>query len=57
MATVDQIAAAVAVIKEVAGNPSVGFAKDTIDFLEGLNEPLVSTPANEVRVVESKETR
>jgi len=57
MATVDQIAAAVAVIKEVTGNPSVGFAKDTIDFLEGLNEPLVSTPANEVRVVESKETR
>lgn len=56
MATAEQIAAAVAVIKEVAGDPTVGHAKETIDFLEGWTAP-VSTPAKEVRVVESKETR
>jgi len=51
MATKEQIATAVEVIKEVAGNPEVGAVKELIDLLNS------STTANEVRVVAAKETR
>jgi hypothetical protein len=51
MATKEQIANAVAVIKEVAGDPEVGAVKELIDLLNS------STTATEVRVVAAKETR
>lgn len=52
MATKEQIEIAVAVIREVAGDPSVGAVKELIDLLEAS-----ATPSKEVRVVESKEKR
>jgi len=42
---------AIAVIKEVAGDPEVGVIKELIDLLNS------STTAKEVRVVAAKETR
>jgi hypothetical protein len=51
MASKEDIATAVAVIKEVAGDPEVGAVKELIDLLNS------STSAKEVRVVAVKETR
>jgi hypothetical protein len=51
MATKEQIATAVTVIKEIAGDPDSGAVKELIDLLNS------STTATEVRVVAAKETR
>lgn len=52
MATPNDIATAIAVIKEVGGDPEVGAIKELIDLLENS-----STNAAEKRVVAAKETR
>lgn len=52
MATKEQIDTAVAVIREVAGDPETGAVKDLIDLLKNS-----ATATNEVRVVEPKEKR
>jgi hypothetical protein len=52
MFTVEQASVAVAVIKEIAGDPDAGIIKDLIDAIEkSVN------PAKEVRVLTAKETR
>lgn len=51
MANVEDIKTAIAVIKEVAGDPEVGVIKELIDLLNS------STTPKEVRVVAAKETR
>jgi len=51
MASKEDIATAIEVIKEVAGDPEVGAVKELIDLLNS------STSAKEVRVVAVKETR
>ena len=51
MATKEDIAIAVTVIKEVAGDPDSGAIKELIDLLNS------STVAKEVRIVAVKETR
>lgn len=51
MATKEDIAIAIAVVKEIAGNPDSGAVKDLIDLLDS------SASAKEVRVVAVKETR
>lgn len=55
MATKDDIAIAIAVIKEVSGNPELGAIKDLLDLLEASSKP--ATTPKEARVVEAKETR
>jgi hypothetical protein len=52
MATKEELAIAAKVIKEVAGDPTVGAVKDLIDVIETF-----VSPAKEVRVTEVKETR
>jgi hypothetical protein len=52
MATANDIATAIAVIGEVAGNPESGAIKELIDLLKSS-----ATATNEVRVVEPKEKR
>jgi hypothetical protein len=51
MASQDEILKAVAIVREFAGNPDSGVVADLLRDLE------TSTPAKEVRVVETKETR
>lgn len=51
MATKEDIATAIAVVKEIAGNPDSGAIKELIDLLDS------STSAKEVRVTAVKETR
>ena len=51
MANTADIQTAIAVIKEVAGDPEVGAIKELIDLLNS------STTTKEVRVVAVKETR
>lgn len=51
MATKAEILAAVAIVREFAGNPDVGVIADLLRDLEA------STTAKEVRIVETKETR
>lgn len=51
MANKEDIAIAIAVVKEIAGNPDSGAIKDLIDLLDS------SASAKEVRVVAVKETR
>ena len=52
MANKDEIATAIAVIKEVANDPSSGAVADLIRLLEDS-----ATATNEVRVIEPKEKR
>ena len=52
MATPDDIATAIAVIKEIGGNPDVGAVKDLITLLEDSGKA-----TKEVRVTAVKETR
>lgn len=52
MATKDEIALAVKLIKEVAGDPSSGAVKDLIDLIENSGKP-----TKEVRVTPVEETR
>lgn len=51
MATKEDIAIAIAVVKEIAGNPDSGAIKELIDLLDS------SISAKEVRIVAVKETR
>lgn len=51
MATKEEIATAIKVIKEAASDPSVGAIKELIDLIES------SGATKEVRVTEIKETR
>lgn len=51
MTTKAEILAAVAIVREFAGNPDVGVIADLLRDLE------TSTTAKEVRIVETKETR
>ena len=51
MATKEDIAIAIAVVKEIAGNPDVGAIKELIDLLDS------STVTKEVRITAVKETR
>lgn len=51
MATKEDIAIAIAVVKEIAGNPDSGAVKELIDLLD------CSASAKEVRVTAVKETR
>lgn len=51
MATKEDIAIAIAVVKEIAGNPDSGAVKELIDLLDS------SASAKEVRVTAVKETR
>jgi hypothetical protein len=55
MATVDEIQAAVKIVGDFAGNPDSGVIAELLNDL--LASTQVSTPTNEVRVVEAKETR
>ncbi len=52
MATPNDIATAIAVIKEVGGDPEVGAIKELIDLLENSGKA-----TKEVRVTAVKETR
>lgn len=51
MATKEDIAIAIAVVKEIAGNPEVGAVKELIDLLNS------STSAKEARVISAAEKR
>lgn len=51
MATKEDIAIAIAVVKEIAGNPEVGAVKELIDLLNSSIAP------KEARVTAAKETR
>lgn len=51
MATKEDIAIAIAVVKEIAGNPDSGAIKELIDLLDS------SIALKEVRVIAAKETR
>ena len=51
MATKDEIIAAVKIVRDFAGNPDSGIVAQLLNDLEA------SAPANEVRVVDVKETR
>lgn len=58
MSTKDEIATAIKVIKEVAGDPTVGAVKELIDLLNApAKEAKSFTQATETRVAEVKETR
>ena len=52
MATKDEIELAVKLIKEIAGDPSVGVVKELIDAIQSS-----ANPAKEVRVKAVEETR
>jgi hypothetical protein len=52
MATKDEIEVAVKLIKEIAGDPSVGVVKELIDAIQNS-----AIPAKEVRVKAVEETR
>ena len=58
MATKDEIAVAIKVVKEVAGDPSIGPVKELLDLLNApAKEAKCFTPVTETRVAEVKETR
>ena len=56
MASKDEVLSAVQIVREFAGNPSVGVVAELLKDLEDSVTKKVSTPA-EVRVVDVKETR
>jgi len=62
MASKDEIANAIKVIKDVAGDPTMGAVKELIDLLNASVAPATeakdsSDSAKEVRVLAVKETR
>lgn len=58
MATKDELAVAIKVVKEVAGDPSSGAVKELLDLLNAPTKEAKSfTPVTETRVTEVKETR
>lgn len=59
MASFDEVTSAVKIVREFAGNPTIGVVKELLDDLEASVSPKtekVST-AKEVRVVDIEETR
>lgn len=58
MASKDEIATAIKVVKEISGNPSTGAIKELLDLLDApAKEAKGFTPVTETRVAEVKETR
>lgn len=58
MPTKDEIAVAIKVVKEVAGDPSIGPVKELLDLLNApAKEAKSFTPVTETRVTDVKETR
>ena len=58
MASKDEIATAIKVVKEVSGDPSTGAIKELLDLLSTpAKEAKSFTPVTETRVAEVKETR
>ena len=58
MPTKEEIAVAIKVVKEVAGDPSIGPVKELLDLLNTpAKEAKSFTPVTETRVAEVKETR
>lgn len=58
MPTKDEIATAIKVVKEVAGDPSIGPVKELLDLLNApAKEAKSFTQVTETRVAEVKETR
>lgn len=58
MATKDEIATAIKVVKEVTGDPSTGAIKELLDLLNTPDKEVKHfTQVTETRVAEVKETR
>jgi hypothetical protein len=58
MATKDEIATAIKVVKEVTGDPSTGAIKELLDLLNTPDKEVKNfTQVTETRVSEVKETR
>jgi hypothetical protein len=58
MATKDEIATAIKVVKEITGDPSTGAIKELLDLLNTPDKEVKSfTQVTETRVAEVKETR
>jgi len=58
MATKDEIATAIKVVKEISGDPSTGAIKELLDLLNTPDKEVKSfTQVTETRVAEVKETR
>jgi hypothetical protein len=62
MASFDEVVSAVKIVREFAGNPTVGVVKELLDDLEASvatkpTETKTSTSTKEVRVVDVEETR
>jgi len=58
MATKDELATAIKVVKEIAGEPTIGPIKELIDLLSTpVETKAASKPANEARVTVAEETR
>jgi hypothetical protein len=58
MATKDEIATAIKVVKEVSGDPSTGAIKELLDLLNTPDKEVKNfTQVTETRVAEVKETR
>jgi hypothetical protein len=58
MATKDEIATAIKVVKEVTGDPSTGAIKELLDLLNTPDKEVKNfTQVTETRVAEVKETR
>jgi hypothetical protein len=58
MATKDEIATAIKVVKEVSGDPSTGAIKELLDLLNTPDKEVKTfTQVTETRVTDVKETR
>lgn len=58
MASKDEIATAIKVVKEISGNPSTGAIKELLDLLDAPTKEAKSfTPVAETRIAEVTETR
>jgi hypothetical protein len=58
MATKEELATAIKVVKEVSGDPSTGAIKELLDLLNTPDKEVKSfTQVTETRVAEVKETR
>jgi hypothetical protein len=58
MATKDEIATAIKVVKEISGDPSTGAIKELLDLLNTPDKEVKNfTQVTETRVMDVKETR
>jgi hypothetical protein len=58
MATKDELATAIKVVKEISGDPSTGAIKELLDLLNTPDKEVKNfTQVTETRVAEVKETR